>query len=65
MQNYIKKRENETGRPNPMYTNLDWHGIEGKGPFKSSQEAYDTLYIGSPEAARKIQALLEAKARKE
>jgi hypothetical protein len=31
--------------------------------FKSSQEAYDTLHIGSPEAARKIQALLEEKNR--
>jgi len=63
MQDHIKRREDETGRRNPMYTNLDWHGIEGKGPFKSSQEAYDTLHIGSPEAARKIQALLEEKNR--
>lgn len=64
MQKHIKKREMETGRTNPIYTNLDWHGIEGKGPFKSSQEAYDTLHIGSPEAARKIQALLEEKNKK-
>jgi len=61
---HIKKREEETGRTNPMYTNLDWHGFEGRGPFKSSQEAYDTLYIGSPEAAKKIQALLAERNRK-
>lgn len=55
MQAFIKKRESETGRPNPMYTNLDWHG-QGCGPFKTSQQAYDTLYIGSPKAARALQA---------
>lgn len=61
MQAHIKRREEETGRTNPIYTNLDWHGIPGRGPFKSSQEAYDTLHIGSPEAAKRIQALLEEK----
>ena len=60
MQKHIKKREEETGRTNPMYTNLDWHGY-GCGPFKSSQQAYETLYIGSPEAAKRIQALLDKK----
>ena len=38
-----------------MYTNLNWHG-KGTGPFKSSQEAYDTMHIGSPKAAQKLQA---------
>ena len=56
MEAHIKKREAETGRTNPMYTNLDWNGF-GR-PFESSQEAYDTLHIGDPEAAKKLQAKL-------
>ena len=55
MKRHIARREEETGRTNPMYTNLDWHG-KGTGPFNSSQEAYDTLYIGDPQAAKKLQA---------
>jgi arylsulfatase A-like enzyme len=54
MQAHIGRREKETGRTNPMYTNLDWHGH--KVPFKTSQEAYDTLHIGSPKAAKALQA---------
>lgn len=55
MQAHIEKRERETGRPNPIYTNLNWHGAGlGRG-FESSQEAYDTLYIGSPKTAAKLQ----------
>ena len=57
MQDWIAKRESETGRKNPMDTNLHWHGSEEvPGPFESSQQAYDTLHIGDPEAARKLQA---------
>ena len=57
MQDWIAKREKETGRPNPMYTNLQWHGsTDHKGPFESSQQAYDTLHIGSVGAANKLQA---------
>ena len=57
MQGWIAKREKETGRENPMYTNLQWHGCKDvPGPFESSQQAYDTLHIGDPEAARKLQA---------
>ncbi|MCV9885024.1 sulfatase [Metabacillus halosaccharovorans] len=51
---YIRKREQESGRKNPMYTNLNWHGLD-QGPFKSSQEAYDSLYIGSIHTAQKLQ----------
>ena len=55
MQAHIARREKETGRTNPMYTNPAWHG--GKpGPFKSSDEAYNGMYIGSPKAAAKLQA---------
>ncbi|MFC1452428.1 sulfatase [Verrucomicrobiota bacterium] len=55
MQEWTAKREKQTGRTNPMYTNLNWHG-RGPRAFSSSQEAYDTLHIGSPDAAKGLQA---------
>ena len=55
MEDWIAKREKETGTTNPMYTNGDWHGIQGHGPFKSSQEAYDSVHIGSAERAKQLQ----------
>jgi arylsulfatase A-like enzyme len=55
MQEHIGRRTSKTGRPNPMDTNLNWHG-HGGGPFKTSQQAYDTMYIGSPNQAKKLQA---------
>ena len=63
MQAWIAKREKETGRTNPMMTNTDWHG-RGTGPFKSSQEVYDAMHIGSIAGAVKLQAG-EKKNRKE
>jgi arylsulfatase A-like enzyme len=54
MNAHIARREKATGRPNPIFTNLNWHG-RGK-PFATSEEAYNTLYIGSPKAAQKLQA---------
>ncbi len=54
MRAHIEKREKETGRRNPMFTNLDWHGAS-VGPFKTSDQAYNTLYIGSPQAAKELQ----------
>jgi arylsulfatase A-like enzyme len=55
MKAHIARREKETGRPNPIATTLNWHG-KGTGPFKTSQEAYEGLHIGSPKAAEKLQA---------
>ncbi len=55
MQDWIARREKETGRRNPIYTNLNWHG-KGCGPFKTSQQAYDSMHIGSPGAAKGLQA---------
>jgi hypothetical protein len=55
MEAHIAKREKQTGRTNPIYTNLGWHG-HGDEPFKSSDEAYNTMYIGSPKTAQKLQA---------
>ncbi|MEK3890535.1 sulfatase [Bacillus sp. FSL K6-3431] len=54
MDAYIAKRESETGRANPMYTNLQWHGLD-RGPFKTSQEAYDSMHIGSISNAQQLQ----------
>ncbi len=55
MEAHIARRTAETGRANPMDTNLDWHG-KGCGPFTSSDQAYEMLHIGDPEAARRLQA---------
>ncbi|MFD1956817.1 sulfatase [Paenibacillus thailandensis] len=55
MEAHIASREKATGRINPMYTNLNWHGL-GAGPFASSQQAYDSMQIRSASSARKLQA---------
>jgi hypothetical protein len=56
MQAWIAQREQATGRKAPIHTNLNWHG-KGCGPFKTSQQAYDTQHIGSPGAAKDLQEL--------
>lgn len=57
MNRWIAKREKQTGRPNPMVTNLHWHGHPTiNRPFKSSQEAYDNLYIGDLNVAKRLQS---------
>jgi len=56
MEAWIAKREAETGLENPIYNQGDWHGHEGIGSFKTSQQAYDTLYIGGVTEARRLQA---------
>ena len=56
MDAWIAKREAETGFANPMLTQGDWHGQDGVGAFKSSQQAYDTLYIGDLDEAIRLQA---------
>lgn len=55
MNAWIAKREKETGRRNPISTNLNWHGL-GCGPFKTSKQAYNSMHIGSPGAAKGLQA---------
>ena len=56
MNSWIRKRVRETGKRNPMLTQGDWHGHEGVGAFKSSQQAYDTMHIGDPNQAASLQA---------
>lgn len=57
LDSWVARRERETGQPNPMTTNLNWHGSGSHdGAFTSSQQAYDTLHIGSVGAADRLQA---------
>jgi arylsulfatase A-like enzyme len=58
MKAHIARREKESGRKNPIYTNLDWHAswhAKGSGPFKTSRQAYETLHIGSSKAGKAAQ----------
>jgi arylsulfatase A-like enzyme len=56
MNAWIAKREQETGLPNPIHHQGDWHGKEGVGAFTSSQQAYATLHIGDPKQAARLQS---------
>ncbi len=56
MESYIDTREGETGLKNPIHHQGDWHGHKGVGAFETSQQAYDTMHIGDPKAAAKLQA---------
>jgi arylsulfatase A-like enzyme len=56
MDAWIARREQETGLPNPIHHQGDWHGHDGLGAFTSSQQAYDTLHIGDPNQAARLQA---------
>ena len=57
MNSFIERREKETGRTNPMITNADkWNGF--KKAFESSDEAYNSLHIGDPQEAQRLQAKL-------
>jgi hypothetical protein len=65
MEAWIAKREAETGLGNPILNQPGWHGIEGIDYFTSSQQAYDSLHIGDPGTAQKLQAKASEKAAKE
>ncbi len=56
METFIARREKEMGISNPMLHQGAWHGHKEITAFKSSQQAYDTLHIGDPKAAAKLQA---------
>ncbi|MEM7033735.1 MAG: sulfatase-like hydrolase/transferase, partial [Chloroflexota bacterium] len=56
MNAWVARREQETGLRNPIHHQGDWHGHKDVGPFKTSQQAYDTLYIGSLEVGAKLQS---------
>jgi arylsulfatase A-like enzyme len=57
METFIARRESEEGITNPMLTQGSWHGHPEVGAaFESSRQAYDTLHIGDPGEAAKLQA---------
>ena len=56
MNSFIGRREKELGITNPMHTQGAWHGVEGVGAFASSQQAYDSVYIGGTDQAQALQA---------
>ena len=56
MKSWIRQRELETGLTNPIMTQGDWHGHKGVGPFKTSEQAYNTMHIGDAGAAARLQA---------
>ena len=56
MNSFIGRREKELGITNPMHTQGAWHGVEGMGAFASSQQAYDSVYIGGTDQAQALQA---------
>ncbi len=56
MEAYIARREAETGNPNPICNQPGWHSKKGIDYFTSSRQAYDTLHIGDPKMAAKLQS---------
>jgi len=56
MDAWISRREKETGLPDPIHHQGDWHGHEGVGSFTSSEQAYNTLHIGDPAQAARLQS---------
>jgi len=56
MDKWIAQRLQDTGLPNPILNQPGWHGHEGIDYFSSSQQAYDTLHIGNPGEAARLQA---------
>lgn len=56
MEAYIRRREKEVGIQNPMETQRNWHKVKEIEIFESSDQAYENQHIGSPDAARRLQA---------
>ena len=55
MNKWLAKRKEETGMDTPIHNQGDWHGHEGIGPFKSSEQAYNTLRLLDASAAKRLQ----------
>ncbi len=64
MEAHIQRREKQTENPNPMHHQEGWHGNKEIGYFTSSQQAYDTLHIGTPKQAQTLQAGNDKKKKK-
>ena len=55
MENWLALRKKETGMSSPIFDQGDWHGFEGVGSFKSSEQAYESLYLGDASMAKRLQ----------
>jgi arylsulfatase A-like enzyme len=56
MDAHIAARERQSGNKNPIHNQPGWHGNPDVDYFESSEQAYNTLHIGDPKAAAKLQA---------
>jgi hypothetical protein len=56
MDAHIAARTKAVGLSNPILDQPGWHGKPDIDYFTSSQQAYDTLHIGDPKQAQKLQA---------
>ena len=54
MNKWLEKRKKETGMDTPIHDQGDWHGHEGIGAFKSSEQAYNTLRLLDATTAKRI-----------
>ena len=51
---WLEKRKKETGMETPIHDQGDWHGHEGIGSFKTSEQAYNTLRLLDATTAKRI-----------
>ena len=55
MEDWLALRKKETEMDSPIFDQGDWHGFEGVGSFKSSEQAYESLYLGNASMAKRLQ----------
>ena len=55
MEDWLALRKRNTGMDSPIFDQGDWHGFEGVGSFKSSEQAYESLYLGDASMAKRLQ----------
>ena len=55
MEDWLAFRKKKTGMDTPIFDQGDWHGFEGAGSFKSSEQAYESLYLGDASMAKRLQ----------
>ena len=55
MEDWLASRKKKTGMDTPIFDQGDWHGFEGVGSFESSEQAYESLYLGDASTAKRLQ----------
>ena len=55
MEDWLVLRKKKTGMDTPIFDQGDWHGFEGVGSFESSEQAYESLYLGDASMAKRLQ----------